>query len=169
MFNCQISQRSVKQCLHVQPKQSQKMSEPGKFVRLNQVNQSNKVKKKSKKKNKIKLNEKQTKDFKQTVVKKKQHAPKSALPVPEKKFHAQPKKKNSASKKDFQGNLVDQLKASRFRFINEQLYTHTGNEAIDIFSEDPVAFSTYHEGYRQQVEQWPLNPLDRIIKSVKAL
>lgn len=72
-------------------------------------------------------------------------------------------------KKDFHEDLADRLKASRFRFINEQLYTHTGDEAHEIFNEDSSAFTTYHDGYRKQVEQWPLNPLDRIINSIKKL
>lgn len=73
------------------------------------------------------------------------------------------------SKKDFGYDLADRLKASRFRFINEQLYTHTGEEAEDIFKQDDSAFSAYHDGYRKQVKQWPLNPLDRIINSIKKL
>lgn len=71
--------------------------------------------------------------------------------------------------KDFSEDLVDRLKASRFGFINEELYTTTGDEAIKVFNQDDSAFKTYHEGYRKQVEQWPLNPLDRIINSVKKL
>lgn len=75
----------------------------------------------------------------------------------------------SEEKKDFHEDLADRLKASRFRFINEQLYTHTGVEAHEIFNQDDSAFTTYHQGYRKQVEQWPLNPLDRIINSIKKL
>lgn len=71
--------------------------------------------------------------------------------------------------KNFHDDLAGRLKASRFRFINEQLYTQSGDEAIKVFNEDDSAFSTYHEGYRMQVEQWPINPLDRIIKSIKKL
>lgn len=75
----------------------------------------------------------------------------------------------SEEKKEFHEDLADRLKASRFRFINEQLYTHTGDEAHDVFNQDDSAFTTYHQGYRKQVEQWPLNPLDRIINSIKKL
>lgn len=70
---------------------------------------------------------------------------------------------------DFREKLVENLKGSRFRFINELLYTRKGEDAIKIFKEDLDSFQTYHDGYRKQVEQWPINPLDRIIKSVKAL
>uniref|UniRef100_A0A4Y0BP92 Ribosomal RNA-processing protein 8 n=1 Tax=Anopheles funestus TaxID=62324 RepID=A0A4Y0BP92_ANOFN len=65
--------------------------------------------------------------------------------------------------------LAERLKGSRFRFINEQLYKIPGKEAKKLFQEDPASFDAYHEGYRQQVEQWPMNPLNRMIKSVLKL
>uniref|UniRef100_A0A1B0CXE7 Ribosomal RNA-processing protein 8 n=1 Tax=Lutzomyia longipalpis TaxID=7200 RepID=A0A1B0CXE7_LUTLO len=65
--------------------------------------------------------------------------------------------------------LIGSLKGSRFRFINEQLYTNEGKDAAKIFDEDATAFKVYHEGYRQQVSQWPLNPLDVIIKSIRKM
>lgn len=71
--------------------------------------------------------------------------------------------------KTFGDDLSERLKASRFRFINEQLYTQTGEQAIDVFKQDDSAFTAYHDGYRKQIEQWPINPLDRIIKSIKKL
>lgn len=43
------------------------------------------------------------------------------------------------------------MKASRFRFINEQLYTQSSTAAIKLFTEDPNAFEAYHSGYKQQV------------------
>lgn len=70
---------------------------------------------------------------------------------------------------DFREKLVDSLKGSRFRFINEQLYKTTGTEAKRLFQEDPSAFQAYHEGYRYQIVQWSVNPLDRIIKSFSKL
>jgi len=66
--------------------------------------------------------------------------------------------------------LVDKaksnLKASRFRYLNELLYTQEGRESLHMFTEDPDAFQTYHEGYADQVRKWPLNPLDLIIKGI---
>jgi hypothetical protein len=50
------------------------------------------------------------------------------------------------------GNGVDQrLDASRFRFINEQLYTQPSSSAAQLFADDPAAFDAYHRGYKQQV------------------
>lgn len=69
----------------------------------------------------------------------------------------------------FREQLVANLKGSRFRFLNEMLYTTDGQNAANIFKEDPLAYKAYHDGYRQQVQQWPLNPLDRIIKSIRKM
>jgi ribosomal RNA-processing protein 8 len=32
-----------------------------------------------------------------------------------------------------------------------------------MFAKEPELFTDYHEGYRQQVEKWPKNPLDMFI------
>ncbi|XP_058118046.1 ribosomal RNA-processing protein 8 [Anopheles ziemanni] len=79
------------------------------------------------------------------------------------------KKDNAADDHDLRNKLVARLKGSRFRFINEQLYKTTGEEAKKLFQEDPDSFTAYHEGYRHQIAQWSMNPLDRIIKSIKKL
>ncbi|XP_023023777.1 uncharacterized protein isoform X2 [Leptinotarsa decemlineata] len=65
--------------------------------------------------------------------------------------------------------MLDKLKAARFRFLNEQIYTTNSKEAQKIFQSDPDAFQAYHEGYRKQVKRWPMNPLDVIIKSIKTM
>ncbi|XP_075168345.1 ribosomal RNA-processing protein 8 [Haematobia irritans] len=69
----------------------------------------------------------------------------------------------------FQAKLKEQLMGGRFRFINEQLYTMNSKKAEQLFKSDPEAFKAYHDGYRHQVEKWPLNPLTRIIKMIKKL
>lgn len=69
----------------------------------------------------------------------------------------------------FGDKLRENLKGSRFRFLNEEMYKQTGKESMKIFQEDETAFSAYHEGYRHQIAQWPMNPLDRIIKNIKRL
>lgn len=65
--------------------------------------------------------------------------------------------------------LRESLKGSRFRFLNEQLYTSTSVDAVKLFDEDESAFTAYHEGYRHQVSQWPMNPLKRIIKQINKM
>ncbi|XP_050395447.1 ribosomal RNA-processing protein 8 [Patella vulgata] len=65
--------------------------------------------------------------------------------------------------------MSGQLNAARFRYLNEQLYTQTGKEALDMFQTDVEAFDIYHKGFQSQVAKWPVNPLDLIIKSIKNL
>jgi len=55
------------------------------------------------------------------------------------------------------------LSASRFRYLNEQLYTQPGNASAKLFRSDPTLFSSYHQGYQHQAQQWPLDPLNTII------
>jgi len=63
--------------------------------------------------------------------------------------------------------MKEQLSAARFRHLNEQLYTSTGDEAYELMHSDPDGFQVYHEGFQRQVKKWPENPLDRVIKYVK--
>ena len=42
------------------------------------------------------------------------------------------------------------LRTSRFRYLNEQLYTQTGEASFKMFRKDPAAFKAYHEGYMEQ-------------------
>lgn len=65
--------------------------------------------------------------------------------------------------------MMAQLRASRFRFLNETLYNNESSESKKYFKEDPDAFTAYHNGYRQQVEQWPVNPLDVVISAIKKM
>ena len=63
--------------------------------------------------------------------------------------------------------MTKQLESSRFRWINEQLYTTTGDEAVAMFSDDPSLFEVYHRGFTNQVKLWPVNPVDKIIEWLK--
>ncbi|XP_077272176.1 uncharacterized protein LOC143902865 [Temnothorax americanus] len=65
--------------------------------------------------------------------------------------------------------MITQLRASRFRFINEILYSNDSSQSKNYFKTDPDAFMAYHAGYKQQLEQWAVNPLDVIISSIKKL
>lgn len=65
--------------------------------------------------------------------------------------------------------MIIQLRASRFRFINEILYSNDSSQSKHYFKNDPDAFMAYHAGYKQQLEQWAVNPLDVIISSIKKL
>uniref|UniRef100_W5N8N3 Ribosomal RNA-processing protein 8 n=1 Tax=Lepisosteus oculatus TaxID=7918 RepID=W5N8N3_LEPOC len=59
--------------------------------------------------------------------------------------------------------MEQQLKSARFRFINEQLYTSTSQEAYRMLQQEHQAFNIDHRGFTAQVERWPSNPVDSII------
>jgi ribosomal RNA-processing protein 8 len=58
--------------------------------------------------------------------------------------------------------LRRQLAGGQFRLLNEQLYTEAGHVALARYRREPETFETYHAAYRDQVLEWPFNPLDRI-------
>mmetsp|Transcript_20517 Transcript_20517/g.56959 ORF Transcript_20517/g.56959 Transcript_20517/m.56959 type:complete len:420 (-) Transcript_20517:107-1366(-) len=62
------------------------------------------------------------------------------------------------------GRAAERLKGSRFRWLNEMLYSATGEESKDVFDKDPSLAFAYHEGFRAQRAKWPWNPLDTVIK-----
>ncbi|KAG5671908.1 hypothetical protein PVAND_002077 [Polypedilum vanderplanki] len=86
-----------------------------------------------------------------------------------KKIHINNNDNSESKPQSYIDKLRESLKGPRFRFINEQLYTQSSYEAMKIFEEDDTAFSAYHEGYRHQISQWPMNPLDRIIKQINKM
>ena len=71
------------------------------------------------------------------------------------------------SKSSLQEKMTKQLESSRFRWINEQLYTTTGDKALAMFSKYPNLFDIYHRGFTNQVKRWPINPVNKIIEWLK--
>jgi ubiquinone/menaquinone biosynthesis C-methylase UbiE len=67
-------------------------------------------------------------------------------------------------KSSLQDAFKARLSGSRFRILNEELYTTTSQESLKRFSENPELFEQYHEGFRHQVEAWPVNPVDVIVR-----
>jgi ribosomal RNA-processing protein 8 len=63
-----------------------------------------------------------------------------------------------------QRSFQERLSGSRFRILNEELYTSTSSSAFDRFQQNPTLFDEYHEGFRHQVEQWPVNPVTVLVK-----
>ncbi|KAL3662407.1 hypothetical protein V7S43_012734 [Phytophthora oleae] len=59
------------------------------------------------------------------------------------------------------------LDGGKFRMLNEQLYTTTGQNAFSTFQSDPELFDVYHQGFREMADKWPTNPLDTFIDYVK--
>ena len=83
-----------------------------------------------------------------------------------------PKMKSKSEAKSglsaLQMKFAKKLEGSRFRIINEKLYTTRGQEALEQFQENPSLFDVYHEGFREQASHWPENPLDGIIRWIKS-
>eukprot|EP00826_Nyctotherus_ovalis_P058543 TRINITY_DN8054_c0_g1_i13.p1 TRINITY_DN8054_c0_g1~~TRINITY_DN8054_c0_g1_i13.p1 ORF type:complete len:269 (-),score=64.80 TRINITY_DN8054_c0_g1_i13:105-911(-) len=81
------------------------------------------------------------------------------------------RKVKEAQKKDAASEMLKRIgtgmKGSKFRWINEQLYTKSSEDSFNLFKEDKGTFADYHEGYSQMVAKWPKNPLDVIIKELK--
>lgn len=103
-----------------------------------------------------------------TVKKRKKQLQKLKQMLEEKPNHII-KKKESERNLTLRQKMMKKLKAARFRYLNEQIYTTTGKETEKIFRQDPESFKAYHEGYKLQVKQWPLNPLDKIVASISKM
>ena len=65
--------------------------------------------------------------------------------------------------------MTSKIDGAHFRWINEQLYSGTGDQAKEMFSKDPNLFHTYHRGYAAQLATWPINPLDQVISYIRTL
>ena len=80
------------------------------------------------------------------------------------------KKDRKKLKNKLKGGIKDrikgELKGSKFRLLNEQLYTQKGATSAEYFRESPSEFAIYHEGYSQMMNKWPKNPLQIIIKEL---
>lgn len=61
------------------------------------------------------------------------------------------------------------LSGSRFRLLNEELYTNTSSFSFERFQKDPTLFEEYHQGFRHQVESWPVNPVDLIVSNLRSV
>jgi hypothetical protein len=67
-----------------------------------------------------------------------------------------------------QQKFAKKLEGSRFRMINEKLYTSIGEDSFREFQANPNLFEVYHDGFREQASHWPQNPLDGIINWIKS-
>ncbi|GAB6025903.1 hypothetical protein CHUAL_011875 [Chamberlinius hualienensis] len=76
--------------------------------------------------------------------------------------------RNGKGQLSLKERMVARLNAARFRYINEQLYSVTGDDAKKFFAEEPDAFQLYHDGFRKQAQKWPINPLDVIVRDILA-
>lgn len=66
----------------------------------------------------------------------------------------------------FQTAMQQKLISSRFRHLNETLYTTPSQHASSLFSES-ANYTSYHTGFRAQVAVWPQNPINTFIADIK--
>lgn len=67
-----------------------------------------------------------------------------------------------------QQHMTAKLMSSRFRHLNEVLYTSPSGQAMRLFTESPQNYTSYHAGFRAQVAVWPQNPVEGLIEEVKS-
>lgn len=79
-----------------------------------------------------------------------------------------PKPKVQPKLTPLQLKMKEKLSGARFRWINEQLYTNTSQEAVRLVEESPELFDEYHLGFRSQVRSWPENPVQVFINQFRA-
>ena len=75
-------------------------------------------------------------------------------------------KKTKAEKK-LEKKLESDLTSSKFRILNEKLYTMSSEDAFNYFKENKEDFKIYHKGFSFQSEKWPINPNELILKTLK--
>ncbi|KAJ6125733.1 hypothetical protein N7523_003353 [Penicillium sp. IBT 18751x] len=74
----------------------------------------------------------------------------------------------SATLTPLQQAMRQKLISSRFRHLNETLYTTDSSKAVELFNANPELFDEYHAGFSRQVkESWPSNPVDDYIQTVR--
>lgn len=64
-----------------------------------------------------------------------------------------------------QTKMQQKLSGGRFRWLNERLYTTASAEAKRTFTVQMLR--EYHDGFRQQVQGWPENPVDKFIARLR--
>ncbi|KAI3388187.1 hypothetical protein SNEBB_006233 [Seison nebaliae] len=62
--------------------------------------------------------------------------------------------------------MKKRLEGSEFRKMNEKLYKNNPNESFLHFQKNKKEYEKYHSIYKKQINDWPYNPLNRIIKFI---
>ena len=62
-----------------------------------------------------------------------------------------------------QSNMREKLISSRFRYLNQTLYTTPSQDSLKLFADNPAFYDEYHQGFRRQVAAWPENPVDGFV------
>ena len=127
-------------------------------------------KKKKKKKNKKKKKETATDDATETTTENSPTVNKSHTNTSTQSSSSKPQMKISLPKPSMMSTLqkafLERLTSSRFRELNEDLYTKPSQDSFKQFTERPELFDQYHVGFRKQAKEWPVNPVDVIYKKI---
>ena len=91
-----------------------------------------------------------------------QNLPESTEKSPLKPTNDAPPERPSAKLTPLQAKMRQKLVSSRFRHLNQTLYTSSSSDALAMFTQSPDLFSDYHAGFSQQVkDSWPQNPVEQ--------
>mmetsp|Transcript_24714 Transcript_24714/g.37481 ORF Transcript_24714/g.37481 Transcript_24714/m.37481 type:complete len:519 (-) Transcript_24714:70-1626(-) len=130
-------------------------------------------KKKKKKKNKKKKKDTATDDATETTTENSPTVNKSDTSdtnTSTQSSSSKPQMKISLPKPSMMSTLqkafLERLTSSRFRELNEDLYTKPSQDSFKQFTERPELFDQYHVGFRKQAKEWPVNPVDVIYKKI---
>lgn len=136
--------------------QNKEAQPAGNEAGADQGKKANKKQKKNKNKNEQQANGEEDKPVSNDA-----SAAASSLPV------APPK--TEAILTPLQQAMRQKLISSRFRHLNETLYTTPSTQALELFSSNPELFDEYHAGFSRQVkESWPSNPVDGYIAAIRS-
>ncbi|KAL2872317.1 25S rRNA (adenine645-N1)-methyltransferase [Aspergillus lucknowensis] len=76
--------------------------------------------------------------------------------------------KTEATLTPLQQAMRQKLISSRFRHLNETLYTTPSTKALELFTASPELFDEYHAGFSRQVkESWPSNPVHAYVSAIR--
>ncbi len=71
-------------------------------------------------------------------------------------------KPRNGIQRDQKTTIAPDLQGSRFRWLNESLYTESSSTSFELFQKQPQLFDAYHNGFRSQASSWPSNPVEDI-------
>ncbi|CDO64311.1 rRNA processing and telomere maintaining methyltransferase, putative [Plasmodium reichenowi] len=76
-------------------------------------------------------------------------------------------KQKYKKKKKIENSPEDIVNSSLFRYINEYMYTNNSAVVQNKLNQTKNIFNIYHQGYKNQKNKWPHNPVSIIIKHLK--
>jgi ribosomal RNA-processing protein 8 len=95
----------------------------------------------------------------------------SAFPTQDSDTKSSPSRaqQSSSSSSSLAQSFQVRLQGSRFRLLNEQLYTTHSKQAFQEFSSQPKLFHEYHAGFASQVKNWPVQPVNLVLEDLKRM